>query len=38
MLVWKIAVERFLKFEKEITEKHKYLTLFKEAIIKTKKQ
>lgn len=32
MKVFPIAIERFYLFEKEITEQHKYLDLFKEAI------
>jgi hypothetical protein len=32
MKVFPIAIERFYLFEKEITEHHKYLDLFKEAI------
>jgi hypothetical protein len=32
MKVFSIAIERFYLFEKEITEHHKYLNLFKEAI------
>jgi hypothetical protein len=32
MKVFPIAIERFYLFEKEITEQHKYLDLFREAI------
>lgn len=32
MKCFPLAIERFYQFEKQITEKHKYLDLFKEAI------